>query len=43
MQTRIDAEIVYSETSREPGDQKYEVQNSRQKSSQSKRYQNQES
>ena len=37
MQTRMDAEIiVYSEKSREPGDQKFEVQNGRQKSSQSK-------
>ena len=44
VQTRVEAEIVvYSEQSREPGDQKYEVQNGRQKSSQSKRNQNQES
>ena len=36
MQTRMDAEIVvYSEQSREPGDQKFEVQNGRQKCSQS--------
>ena len=37
MQTMMDAEIVvYSETSREAGYQKYEVQNSRQKGCQSK-------
>ena len=37
MQTRTDAEIiVYSELSRKPGYQKYEVQNRRQNSSQSK-------
>ena len=36
MQTRMDAEIdVYSKQSRKPGDQKCEIQNDRQKSSQS--------
>ena len=43
MQTRMDAEIVvfFRSKSRKPGDQKYGVQNVRQKSSQTIRNQNQ--